>query len=317
METDTPQVYFSNLQDCIVRNINNARLSVVAAQCWFTHPEIFSGIILALQRGVCVTLALDYNSINFNSRGLDLHLLTKAGARILVFSGNKLLHHKFAVIDQSTVITGSFNWTRTKLLDHLLVVNDKELARQFTEGFRHIETSCCSFDVMAGRPPKELSFSAMTRPGSTNLHEIRKCVLAGARTWAVSPDSKETWEKWLFNQVHELCFSMPPVRNSHKAKSVSNNRYPRSRNHILHVYLSRIKPGDILIAIDKNQFMVGTGIVPGTSYSDETGFYARRSVLWTECRPVHTNLKPGRLKSFRGSMLELLSKISAQPLDNT
>lgn len=317
METDTPQVYFSNLQDCIVRNINNARISVVAAQCWFTNPEIFSGILLALKRGICVTLALDYNSINFNSRGLDLHLLTKAGARILVFSGNELLHHKFAVIDQSTVITGSFNWTRTQLLDHLLVIKDEELARQFINGFRHIETSCCSFDEMAGRAPKELSFSAMTRPESTNLHEIRKCVLAGARTWAVSPDSKETWEKWLFNQVHELSFSMPSVRNGPEMKSVSTSRYFRSRSHIFHRYLSRIKPGDVIIAIDKNQFMVGTGIVSGTSYSDETGFYAKRSVLWTECRPVHTSLKPGRLKSFRGSMLELLSKISAQPLDNT
>ncbi len=317
MKTDTPQVYFSSLQDCIVRSINNARLSVVAAQCWFTNPEIFSALLLALRRGVCVTLALDYNSVNFNSRGLDLRLLAKAGARILVFPGNELLHHKFAVIDQATVITGSFNWTRTQLLDHLLLVNDEELARQFMEGIGQIETNCCFLDEMAGRLPKELSFSAMTRPGSTNLHEIRKCVLSGARTWTVSPDSEKTWEKWLFNQVHELCFSLPAVRNSHEAKPVSNIRYPRSRGHILHLYLSRIKAGDILIAIDKSGFMVGAGIVSGTSYSDETGFYAKRSVLWLECQPFHTSLKPGRLKSFRGSMLELISKISAQPLDNS
>ena len=48
--------------------------------------------------------------------------------------GDKL-HHKFAVIDNDTVITGSFNWSPSAAHrndETLLVITSKPLAAQFT-----------------------------------------------------------------------------------------------------------------------------------------------------------------------------------------
>ena len=49
-------------------------------------------------------------------------------------SGDKL-HHKFAVIDNKTVITGSFNWSSSAAQTNdetLLVIHSPQLAKHFT-----------------------------------------------------------------------------------------------------------------------------------------------------------------------------------------
>ena len=50
--------------------------------------------------------------------------------------GDKL-HHKFAVIDNRKVITGSFNWSPSAAQTNdetLLVIHSAQLAKHFTEG---------------------------------------------------------------------------------------------------------------------------------------------------------------------------------------
>ena len=50
-------------------------------------------------------------------------------------SGSGLMHHKFAVIDNKTVITGSFNWSPSAAHTNdetLLVINSPQLAQHFT-----------------------------------------------------------------------------------------------------------------------------------------------------------------------------------------
>ena len=54
--------------------------------------------------------------------------------------GNKL-HHKFAVIDNKTVITGSFNWSPSAAHTNdetLLVIHSPQLAKHFTREMDHL-----------------------------------------------------------------------------------------------------------------------------------------------------------------------------------
>lgn len=308
MKTETPRVYFSNLQDCIVRNINNARLSVVAAQCWFTNQEIFNSLISALKRKVHITVVLDYNTINFNSVGLDFRSLEKQGSTVLVFTGDGLLHHKFAVIDSQVVITGSYNWTRSRLSDNLLVMTDTYIARQFTDGFAHIESQCHPLKAVANRIPREITFKEMIRPVSVTTEEIRLNIISGSRAWVVSPGKITVWEKWLSGQFHELTMK----RNMF----TEGGLFSRSAARYMWRYAVRIKDGDILIAVDNNQYLLGVGVyTPGISDSERADIPLKKSVRWLESRPFQVNIRPGKLKLFRGSVLELLSKLEL-PVDN-
>lgn len=302
METDTPQVYFSNLQDCVVRNINNARLSVVAVQCWFTNPEIFNSLVKALKRKVRISVALDYNTINFNSNGLDFRLLEREGATILVFTGDGLLHHKFAVIDSQVVISGSYNWTRSRLSDNLLVINDTHIARQFTDGSAHIKSQCHPLKVVANRIPREITFKEMIRPVSVTTEEIRLNIVAGSRAWVVSPGKSTVWEKWLSGQFHELAMK----RSMFKEGVLLS----RSAAYNARRYTFQLMDGDILIAVDKNQYLLGMGVCtsgkPDGVIADMT---LKKWVRWLESRPFPVKIRPGKFKLFRGSVLELVSKL--------
>ncbi len=50
-------------------------------------------------------------------------------------------HHKYAVFDRATVVTGSYNWTRSAAKhnwEQIAVANDPKHVRQFTDGFTEI-----------------------------------------------------------------------------------------------------------------------------------------------------------------------------------
>ena len=303
MKTDTPHVYFSNLQDCVVRNINHARFSVVAAQCWFTNPEIFSSLISAQKRKVRITVIVDYNTINFNTIGLDFLSLEREGSTVLVFTGDGLLHHKFAIIDSQVVITGSYNWTRSRLSDNLLVVTDTQIARQFTDGFSHLESQCHPLSAVTNRIPREITFKQMIRPVSVTTEEIRLNIISGSRAWVVSPGKITIWEKWLSGQFHEL-----GAKSNISTGSIQSSR-SAARNAWR--YAVRIKDGDILIAVDNNQYLLGMGVCT-SGIPDMTH---KKSVRWIESRPFPVKIRPGKFKLFRGSVLELVSKIEL-PVDN-
>jgi phosphatidylserine/phosphatidylglycerophosphate/cardiolipin synthase-like enzyme len=51
------------------------------------------------------------------------------------------LHHKFAVVDNKTVITGSFNWSPSAAHTNdetLLVIHSPQLAKHFTREMDHL-----------------------------------------------------------------------------------------------------------------------------------------------------------------------------------
>jgi phosphatidylserine/phosphatidylglycerophosphate/cardiolipin synthase-like enzyme len=51
------------------------------------------------------------------------------------------MHHKFAVFDARTLLTGSYNWTRSAAEDNrenVLVVDDPRLVRPFVETFEEL-----------------------------------------------------------------------------------------------------------------------------------------------------------------------------------
>ena len=51
------------------------------------------------------------------------------------------MHHKFAVIDAKTLVTGSYNWTRsasTGNFENLVLLSEDPIVAQFTEEFERL-----------------------------------------------------------------------------------------------------------------------------------------------------------------------------------
>lgn len=111
-ETVLWEVYFSpggGVEAAIIKELNNAKVSVLVQAYSMTSTTIASAILEAHKREVKVEVILDksqrtnkYSSATF---------LFNAGIRVLIDSKHHKAHDKIIVIDEETVITGSYNFT--------------------------------------------------------------------------------------------------------------------------------------------------------------------------------------------------------------
>jgi hypothetical protein len=137
------QAHFDNIQFYILQELTKAKHSIVIAVAWFTDNELFNILCEKSKQGVAVQLIIMNDEIN-NGSGIDYHALTKTGGKIWKINSetnNILMHNKFCVIDEETVINGSYNWTNKAKQNHesITIIQDKELAFQFLKEFKALK----------------------------------------------------------------------------------------------------------------------------------------------------------------------------------
>ena len=67
--------------------------------------------------------------------------LKEFGLDVILDKNKKLMHHKVFIIDNETVITGSFNPTKSadeRNDENVLIIHDKEIARRYLEEFKYV-----------------------------------------------------------------------------------------------------------------------------------------------------------------------------------
>ncbi len=115
-------------QECLnntLHLISLAKETIHIALFTFTHPKILEALFLAKKRGVNIFVALDYYTARGASRK-TAELLQEYHIPLYINKGGKLLHHKWCLIDKSTLLLGSANWTKSAFTineDCLLVIH--------------------------------------------------------------------------------------------------------------------------------------------------------------------------------------------------
>jgi len=94
-------------------------------------------LIRAHQRGVKIRVLLDKKSEKTNRYVIDL--LTQAQIDLRYDGKHAIAHNKVMVLDESVVITGSFNFTNsaeTRNAENVLVLKSDELAKRYKSEFQ-------------------------------------------------------------------------------------------------------------------------------------------------------------------------------------
>lgn len=136
------EAYFQNIQATIQKELLMAKRTVYAAVAWFTDEVLFNTLIQIQQKNVHVQLCIVEDQINFRANGLPFKQMIGKYGKLSAIAGDKM-HHKFCVIDESVVITGSYNWTykaaNTGKDENIIVTSgDFELAQKFIQEFLKI-----------------------------------------------------------------------------------------------------------------------------------------------------------------------------------
>lgn len=111
----------------IVTEINSAQLEILVQAYRLTSKPIIAALLKAQGRGVDVRVLLDKEA-NRSEAFFDLR---RAKVPVLIDSKPAIAHNKVMVIDDQTVITGSFNFTnsaQSRNAENLLVLKSSELA---------------------------------------------------------------------------------------------------------------------------------------------------------------------------------------------
>ncbi|GAB3635956.1 hypothetical protein GCM10027422_15460 [Hymenobacter arcticus] len=136
-------VVLTDIRAVLLREIGLAKHSIHVAVVWFTDHTLFAALLARQRAGVPVALCLtrDEKAINFQPGGLPFAELEAAGGRVFVVE-DRLMHHKFCILDGRDVLTGSYNWTNKAAHYNeenlVLTTGDPELARHFLREFARL-----------------------------------------------------------------------------------------------------------------------------------------------------------------------------------
>jgi phosphatidylserine/phosphatidylglycerophosphate/cardiolipin synthase-like enzyme len=136
------QVFFSPEENCggeILKRIEEAKHTIDAALYLFTSRPLSREIINAKDRGVKIRICLEGEKID--DRYSKDEYLKNNGISLRVRDDRGLMHNKFCIIDNKTLITGSYNWTHSADLwndENIIILRVPEVILVYEEYFERL-----------------------------------------------------------------------------------------------------------------------------------------------------------------------------------
>lgn len=144
------QACFSGIRNKIISLLNEATSKVEVAMAWFTSSELFETILRCLDRKVDVELILLDDVINYMDYAPDFNIFINKGGKLMIAGPDVgFMHHKFCVIDNKIVITGSYNWTyyaETRNVENIVITDNSEIVNLYLTEYKRLANilSMCS-----------------------------------------------------------------------------------------------------------------------------------------------------------------------------
>lgn len=135
--------YFTKKVDVrkiILEHLDKATKKVFVAVAWFTDTLLFNKLLELQEKGISVEVIITNHEFN----KLDYNIVEQNGGFFAeIGSDYQLMHMKFCIIDYSTVISGSANWSNkafTKNNEEVTIVSGSmQRANDFVEEFERLK----------------------------------------------------------------------------------------------------------------------------------------------------------------------------------
>jgi phosphatidylserine/phosphatidylglycerophosphate/cardiolipin synthase-like enzyme len=134
------QVAFSphrGATDAIIAAIREARVSILVSAYSFTSKPLAEALLDAKKRDVKVRIILDKSQMSQQYSSATFFINQNFDIRIDI--KHTIYHNKVMIIDDKTVVTGSFNFTKaaeTKNAENVIIIrHNPEIAKLYTENW--------------------------------------------------------------------------------------------------------------------------------------------------------------------------------------
>lgn len=130
-----------NCQTQLIAAIDGANSSIFVMIYEFSNTQVADALVQAHDRGVDVKVIMDGSEAETDNVGV-VPILNESGIPLKIYTPlNGILHDKVAIIDNQTVVTGSYNWSYSANNDNdenLLVLHSAALASQYVADFQSL-----------------------------------------------------------------------------------------------------------------------------------------------------------------------------------
>jgi len=133
------KVYFSPGEDCrnaIISKLKQAKKEVKV--CVFTITDNQIGSLLRDMHFNGIDVKIISDNQKKDDRGSDIYYLKEKGLNIRIDETEAHMHHKFAIIDNTILINGSYNWTVSaaeKNQENIIVTDNRDFVKAFLKEF--------------------------------------------------------------------------------------------------------------------------------------------------------------------------------------
>jgi hypothetical protein len=142
--------YFHGIRQVINRALDEAMEEICVAVYWFTNHELFNKLCAKLTEGKRVSLIVHNDYINNREGGLAIQSFIDLGGLFYFSDSANPMHNKFCIIDNKTLINGSYNWTyyaEDRNSENILIISEDQVTvsafraqfLQLTEQLKRVE----------------------------------------------------------------------------------------------------------------------------------------------------------------------------------
>lgn len=145
-------ICFTPGNDCaseIINEIKQAKKQVLVQAYSFTDTAIANALIDAKKKGVDVRVVLDKSQTKGRYTLIDT--LNKNKIKPVIDHRPAIAHNKLIIIDESTVIGGSYNYTKNaakRNAENVIIVRDAVFAKKYVKNWHEREQKSVVFDEL-------------------------------------------------------------------------------------------------------------------------------------------------------------------------
>lgn len=146
---ETSDVYFSPGEACrsvIINQLNQAVRDVKICVFTISDDQITDAIITTHKKGVPIQVITDNDKME--DEGSDIEQLADEGIPVKIDNTPNHMHHKFMVVDERALLTGSYNWTRSAARynhENILLTKETPVIRSYLKEFSQLWKEMSAF----------------------------------------------------------------------------------------------------------------------------------------------------------------------------
>ena len=208
-------------EEKVVSMLRTCKKTLDIAIFSLTLDSIAEAILEAFQRGIKVRVIADDECAK--NKGSNIKLIASQGIPCKTDNAVYHMHHKFAVIDSSVVIMGSFNWTGQAVKynqENIFFYEDKNIANQYAKEFEHLWTT---FNTVIDQQEALKAVMDEAKEAEEKAKAKAEKEKAKAEKEKAKAENKKTTTKAKTTKEKKLEKKESKVENPKRVRGVKNN----------------------------------------------------------------------------------------------